>query len=354
MPAATTMTQWEKDAFTGLDNRYRDVDLQAWAVYHYEKAVEHFRQVLIALLQRHPDFEQLTTAHAVVYNCIPLALVAACVVDALILGTVGEFLASSLELPSWLYPVVQVMLPVMLILIEVKATLMLGHIRQRIEDRVEGHGRYYWYLVVACLAAIAIPAGSIAIFYAVENDLPSISRNGLLLFQIAFSLAMHLAILTLQRDLALALGYQPYRVRRWYYNKRIRTGERGAGRHLQATAATFRNFAAALDRWNHEAQGRLYVPPPFDTTVREILRRLFGPDVIRDSAPVHPPQPQVQARPTDPQSPAGPVAPAPAPLADPQPPPAPLTPQDPVEGENEYLRDILRRRVNDADREVRA
>lgn len=297
-----------------------------------------------------------------------LALPAAYAVDYFLFSPSVEFLVGgSLGRPAWEVELAKFVAPAAVLLVETGISILRAHA----EDDAAAFGSrraFSFWTVMGLAMALVMPAFAIATQMAARESLSHatmllIAALGLLAFLI------HAVVLFGGQRFRSAKAFFLFKLQQMSARSRVRRLEDRRAQARENVTGTFSDYFQRLNAYNTAYSQARIEPGPFDATARREINDLFGYEIIQSPpaagggnvgnapSPGTPPP----GAPPNPPPPFVPPPPPPPPPVRPAPPPptattATATGTSPntnaVDGENEYLRQILESRIRQADAEV--
>ena len=316
---------------------------------------------------RHTQFENVDFTQAVKYVLVADLILAALGVDLLLYRPVVLFFTGA-DLYGWLKWVVMLAFAAFIILTERGISSVRHHHGERYTHHLEGAGQFLLWCLFSVLMNAVIPLGVVASFLAAYNNLVPVVRYPVLLSLAILAVIAHGAVIWTGQVADDAIGFIIFSVHLGWLEWRVYRHHRRQNGAEQATRDAFITYTDGRDLFNARNNGNLPIGPPLlDAVTIEVLRRIFGRPLIQMPEGGGGTPPSLAAPPDTPPSPASSV---PSPIsggnggrpAD----QAHAIPEETSDshvsvasgadvgnGELDYLRTILSRRVREADGEVK-
>lgn len=324
----------------------------AHAAHLHEERRKSGQKTLEDLRTQNPEFATLDQSKNAAYLVMLANLVAAYIIDCVLFGAAIDYFAS-LSFEDWPIALVvfRFVVPLAVIFIETNVAYHFAAAREEAAEYGKRPGQYWFWLGSGIVLALAMPAVGLGTHIVSNHD----SANGDLTWGLDV-LTIGLAILAFCTHAGILFGgTQAHDSKAFvcfqFSNRRLRSDiqqvQRAYDRECRATRAAFAEYMRRLQSHNTTYLQDLIDAGPFDVIAREIVNKIFGYEIIQAPAAANRTGDQTGNDDNGSQPPPNGAA-APDPESASQ-----SSGESAADGENEYLRTILNRKMRDDDSEVR-
>ncbi len=337
MPATPTQ---QRDSRRRVQKRYAEAVQPTKGALTHERHRVRLDAALSGLRENYPRWTELDLRQATLSVIMTAGFLAVYLIDLIILWPALEFLVSPVFNSRRLAVAAGFLLPAAVLTLETVFAAQRDEAREAAHDG-DGWGSYWCWTGVATLFAVAMPAAVAATFLSARYSLPAAASNALLLMLLTLSLGGHVAILFGGRRTLDAVTDSVFLTRHRFIESKRNQAENRRSDATEASGERFGAYQQALEDHNRRYPDNPITPGEFTPRMQQIIEGALGRPAFRR-----------EAQSADGQSPAGEQSPVPAtPTAAPSPAPEPQP--EPAAGENEYLRNVLNRRIRDDESEVK-